>query len=62
MGDLAGNKLDATQRRFVIEQNATAGVELVALAVIDGGPVAKAAGIQPRTEYGGRDRSLVDRN
>ena len=36
VGDLARDELDATTRTLVIEENARAGVEAVALAIVDG--------------------------
>ncbi|EEF93696.1 hypothetical protein CATMIT_01671, partial [Catenibacterium mitsuokai DSM 15897] len=39
VGDLAGDELDAAQRRLVVEQDAAGGVDLEALAVVDRGPV-----------------------
>ena len=38
-GDLAGHEGLAAQRRFVIEENAAAGVHAVGLAVVDRDPV-----------------------
>ena len=39
MGDLAGNKFDAAQRRLVIEQNAAGRMHSMALTVVHGGPM-----------------------
>ena len=38
-GDLAGDEGFAADRRFVVEQDAVAGVEAVGFAVVDGDPV-----------------------
>jgi hypothetical protein len=40
VGDLAGHELQPTPGRLVVEQDARAGVEVVALPVVDGHPVA----------------------
>src|SRR5207248_6752861 len=39
VGDLAGDELDAAQRRLVIEQDAAGGVHAEAFAIVDGAPV-----------------------
>jgi hypothetical protein len=40
VGDLVGDELQAATRAFVVEENARAAKEPVALAVVDGDPVA----------------------
>ncbi len=61
IGHLAGNELDASQRRFVVEQDAARSVKAEALAVVDRDPVAVEFGYRIRRARIERRRLRLNR-